>query len=318
VFAYTVRRLLAAVPLVLVALYLVYVGISFTTDPLSEFYLCLPRCQTGYDAIVETYNLDVNIWLRPFIWASRALEGDFGRSIVAGQDVSTVLWERGVNTAIIAIPAFLVSATLALLLSVYSARRQYSIGDYALTGLSFIGLAFPAFVLGLVLQVLLAVKLPEWTGWKLFYTGGKRTGNVGEILGTMTLPILTLSVLFIAEESRFGRAAMLEVINSDYIRTARAKGLSERRVIWKHALRNALIPLVTLWALTFSALLGGSVITESIFSWPGLGQIFIPALQRPDLSLIMGIVIFTALLTIVFNLIADLLYGVLDPRIRYD
>jgi len=318
VFAYTVRRLLAAVPLVLVALYLVYVGISFTTDPLSEFYLCLPRCQTGYDAIVETYHLDVNIWLRPFIWASNALEGDFGRSIVAGQDVSTVLWQRGVNTALLAIPAFMISATLALLLSVYSARRQYSFGDYALTGLSFIGLAFPAFVLGLVLQVVLAVKLPEWTGWKLFYTGGKRTGGIGEILGTMTLPILTLSVLFVAEESRFGRAAMLEVINSDYIRTARAKGLSERRVIWRHALRNALIPLVTLWALTFSALLGGSVITESIFSWPGLGQIFIPALQRPDLSLLMGIVIFTALLTIVFNLIADLLYGVLDPRIRYD
>jgi peptide/nickel transport system permease protein len=124
--------------------------------------------------------------------------------------------------------------------------------------------------------------------------------------------------LFVAADSRFGRAAMLEVINSDYIRTARAKGLSERRVIWKHALRNALIPLVTLWALNFSALLGGSVITESVFSWPGLGQILIPALQRPDLDMVMGIVIFTAVITVMFNLLADLLYGVLDPRIRYD
>lgn len=316
--AYTVRRLLAAVPLLLVALYLVYVGVSLTTDPLSEFYLCLPRCQTGYDTIVETYNLDVNVLVRPFIWAGDALQGDFGRSVVVGEPVGEVLWERGINTAMLAIPSFVISATLAVLLSVYSARRQYSFGDYALTGLAFFGLAFPAFVLGLVLQVILAVKLPEWTGWKIFYTGGKRTDSLAEIIGTMTLPILTLSVLFVAEESRFGRAAMLEVISSDYIRTARAKGLTDRRVIWKHALRNALIPLVTIWALTFSALLGGSVITESIFSWPGLGQIFIPALARPDLNLVMGIVIFTAILTITFNLIADILYGVLDPRIRYD
>lgn len=317
-FAYTVRRILIAVPVLLVALYLVYVGVSLTTDPLSQFYLCLPRCQEGYDTIVEIYNLDTNVWLRPFVWGADAIRGDFGESSVVGEPVASVLWERGRNTAMVAVPAFVISAVLALLLSVYSTRRQYSFGDYALTGLSFVGLAFPAFVLGLVLQVVLAVKLPEWTGRKIFYTGGKRTGSTGELLGSIALPVITLSILFIAEESRFGRAAMLEVVNSDYIRTARAKGLSDRKVIWKHALRNALIPLVTLWALTFSALLGGSVITESIFSWPGLGQIFIPALQRPDLDLVMGIVIFTAIVTITFNLIADILYGVLDPRIRYD
>ncbi len=317
-FAYTVRRILTTVPLLLVALYLVYVGVSFTTDPLAEWYLCLPRCQDGFDQIVELYNLDQSMWVRPFPWFIDAIGGDFGDSTVAGEPVSTVLWNRGRNSAMIAIPAFVIAAVLALLLSVYSARRQYSAGDYALTGISFVGIAFPAFVLGLVLQVIFAVKLPEWTGWKIFYTGGKRDANIGERFGTMALPIATLATLFVAADSRFGRAAMLEVINSDYIRTARAKGLSERRVIWKHALRNALIPLVTLWALNFSALLGGSVITETVFSWPGLGQILIPALGRPDLNLVMGIVIFTAILTVTFNLIADLLYGVLDPRIRYD
>jgi peptide/nickel transport system permease protein len=318
VFAYSIRRILTTIPLLLTALYLVYIGVSVTTDPLAEFRLCLPRCQEGYDRIVQLYNLDQSVFVRPFGWAADAVTGDFGSSTVAGQPVSTVLWERGINTAMVAIPAFLLAAVLALLLSVYSARRQYSAGDYALTGLSFLGIAFPAFVLGLVLQVIFAIKLPEWTGWKLFYTGGKRDGNIGEIIGTVTLPVVTLAALFVAADSRFGRAAMLEVINSDYIRTARAKGLSERRVIWKHALRNALIPLVTLWALNFSALLGGSVITESVFSWPGLGQILIPALQRPDLDMVMGIVIFTAVITVMFNLLADLLYGVLDPRIRYD
>lgn len=317
-FAYSVRRIVTTIPLLFVALYLVYVGVSFTTDPLAEWYLCLPRCQDGFDRIVSIYNLDVSIWLRPFGWFADALTGDFGDSNVVGEPVSTVLWDRGRNSAMIAIPAFVLSAILALLLSVYSARRQYSIGDYTLTGLSFIGIAFPAFVLGLVLQVIFAVKMPEWTGYKWFYTGGKRDGNIGERIGTMTLPIVTLAALFVATDSRFGRAAMLEVIHSDYIRTARAKGLSERRVIWKHALRNALIPLVTLWALNFSALLGGSVITETVFSWPGLGQVLIPALTRPDLNLVMGIVIFTAILTVTFNLIADILYGVLDPRIRYD
>ena len=317
-FAYSVRRILTTIPLLLVALYLVYIGVSVTTDPLAEFRLCLPRCQEGYDRIVELYNLEQSVFVRPFGWAADAVTGDFGTSNVAGQPVSTVLWERGINSAMIAVPAFLLAAVLALLLSVYSARRQYSAGDYVLTGLSFLGIAFPAFVLGLVLQVIFAIKLPEWTGWKLFYTGGKRNDNIGEIIGTVTLPVVTLATLFVAADSRFGRAAMLEVINSDFIRTARAKGLSERRVIWRHALRNALIPLVTLWALNFSALLGGSVITESVFSWPGLGQILIPALQRPDLDMVMGIVIFTAIITVVFNLLADLLYGVLDPRIRYD
>ncbi|MDH5294958.1 MAG: ABC transporter permease, partial [Acidimicrobiia bacterium] len=124
--------------------------------------------------------------------------------------------------------------------------------------------------------------------------------------------------VLLATESRFQRAAMLEVIGSDYIRTARAKGLSERRVIFKHALRNALIPLVTLWALDFAGLLGGSVITETIFAWPGLGQLLVSALPNLDLDLVMGLVMVAALLTISFNLLADLLYGVLDPRIRYD
>ena len=317
-FAYSVRRILTTIPLLLVALYLVFVGVSYTTDPLGQFRLCLPRCQAGYDQIVEAYNLDVSIWVRPFLWAQDAISGNLGDSVVVGEPVTEVLIDRGINTAMVAIPAFLISAVLALLLSVYSARRQYSIGDYTLTGLSFLGLAFPSFVLALVLQVLLAVKLPEWTGQKWFYTGGKRDETFGQLLGSIALPAISLSILFIAADSRFGRAAMLDTINADYIRTARAKGLTERRVIWRHALRNALIPIVTLWALNFAALLGGSVVTETVFSWPGLGQVFIPALTRPDLNLLMGIVIISAIFTITFNLIADLLYGVLDPRIRYD
>jgi len=316
VIAYVTRRLLATIPLLLLALYLVHVGVSLTTDPLAEFYLCLPRCQEGFDQIEEIYNLDVNVWIRPFYWFQDVLAGDLGDSATIGEPVSDVLRTRGWNTAMIAFPAFLVSAILALLLSVYSARHQYSFGDYFFTGLAFIGLAFPSFVLALIIQNIFGVQLENWFGIKPFNTGRKTGENFFELLRDIALPVMSLSILFISADSRFGRASMLETLNQDYIRTARAKGLDERKVVWKHALRNALIPLVTLWALNFSALMGGSVVTESIFSWPGLGPAFIRGLTSADLNLVLGIVLLTGTITVVFNLVADVMYGVLDPRIR--
>ena len=317
-FAYITRRLLSTIPLLFIALYLVHVGVSATTDPLSQFYLCLPRCQDGFDRIVEVYDLDVSIWVRPLYWFQDALQGDLGEASSIGEPVTEVLRSRGWNTAMIAIPAFIVGSGIAVLLSVYSARRQYSAGDYFFTGLSFLGLAMPAFVLALIIQNIFAVQLENWFGIKPFNTGRKTGETPLELLRDIALPAMSLAILGIAAESRFGRAAMLETLNQDYIRTARAKGLDERKVVWKHALRNALIPLVTLWALSFSALLSGSIVTESIFSWPGLGPAFLRALGDTDLNLILGITIFTAFVTILFNLIADIMYGVLDPRIRLD
>ncbi|MEY2974493.1 MAG: hypothetical protein RIR49_913 [Actinomycetota bacterium] len=317
-FAYVLRRVLATVPLLLAALYLVHVGVSATTNPLADFFLCLPRCQDGYDRIVEVYNLDVSIWVRPFYWFADAASGDLGFSSSIGIPVTEVLTDRGWNTAKIAVPAFVFGSIIALLLSIYSARRPYSKGDYLFTGLSFIGFAFPSFVMALLLQNIFGVQFENWFGVKPFNTGRMTGETLLEQIRDVTLPATSLAILGIAADSRFGRAAMLETLNQDYIRTARAKGLTERRVVWKHALRNALIPIVTLWALNFSALLGGAVVTESIFSWPGLGPAFLKALGEPDLALVLGFVIFTGVITIVFNLIADLLYGVLDPRIRFD
>ncbi|MEO1056660.1 MAG: ABC transporter permease [Actinomycetota bacterium] len=315
-FAYITRRILVSIPLLAVALYLVFIGVSLTTDPRAEFYLCLPRCQEGFDRITEQYNLDVSVWVRPFIWFGEALTGDLGESTTIGLPVTEVLRTRGWNTAMIAIPAFLVSAIFALLLSVYSARHQYTAGDYFFTGLAFVGLAFPSFVLALVIQNIFGVQFQNWFGVKPFNTGRKTGQNFFELLRDITLPAMSLAILFISADSRFGRASMLETLNQDYIRTARAKGISERTVVWKHALRNALIPLVTLWALNFSALLSGSVVTESIFSWPGLGPAFITGLNASDLDLVLGIVLLTGSIVVVFNLVADVLYGVLDPRIR--
>jgi len=317
-FAYITRRVLATIPLLVLALYLVHVMVSATTDPLANFYLCLPRCQDGYDQIVEAYSLDVNMWLRPFVWFGDALGGNLGMSDSIGIPVTEVLWDRGRNTAMIAVPAFLIGSVVALLLAVYSARRPYTKGDYAFTGLSFIGFAFPSFVMALLLQNIFGVQFEKWFGIKPFNTGRKTGENFLELARDVFLPSLTLIIIGIAADSRFGRASMLETLNQDYIRTARAKGVPEKTVVWKHALRNALIPLVTLWALNFSALLGGSVVTESIYSWPGLGPAFLRGIGESDQNLVLGIVIFSATITVIFNLIADILYGVLDPRIRFD
>ncbi|MFK8024616.1 MAG: ABC transporter permease [Ilumatobacter sp.] len=306
-----------AIPLLVIAMYFVHVMVSTTVDPLSEFYLCLPRCQEGFDAITAQYNLDTNVWLRPFTYFGDLLTGEgLGDSTSVGEPVGEVMRTRAWNTAMVAVPAFIIGVVLSLLLSVYSARRQYSIGDYTFTGLSFLGFAMPSFVLALILQVVFAVKFEQWTGLKPFNTGRKTGENFLQLARDVTLPAVSLAILGIAADSRFGRASMLETLNQDYIRTARAKGLSERTVVWKHALRNALIPLVTLWALGFSVLLSGAVVTESIFSWPGLGQVFLRALGDADLDLLMAIVMFTGILTVTFNLIADVLYGFLDPRIR--
>lgn len=317
-FAYITRRLLSTIPLLAIALYVVHVGISATTNPRADFILCRPQCQAGYDQITEVYNLDVNIWIRPFTYFADLFQGSLGDSNAYGESVGEILLQRGWNTALIAIPAFLVSAIFALLLSVYSAKNQYSKGDYFFTGLSFLGLAMPSFVLALVLQYFVAVKMPEVIGVKPFNTGRKSNTNFIELLRDITLPAISLSILFISADSRFGRSSMLETLNQDYIRTARAKGLPERTVVWKHALRNGLIPLVTLWALNFSALLGGSIVTETIFSWPGLGPALVRGLNEADQYLVLGIVMFIAIVTVFFNLVADILYGVLDPRIRLD
>ena len=316
--AYTVRRLLATIPLLVVGSFFVFWAVSFASDPLARLATCTTCDQSAYQRIIDLYELDESIPERYLGWVGDALTGDLGRSTSVGQDVSTILRTRGWNTAMLAVPAFVITASLAVLIAVYSATRQYSKADYAITGLSFLGISMPTFFFGLLLQVFWGIWWQDWTGTKPFYVTGKHDDGFLDLLASMTLPVLTLVTISVAAESRFGRAAMLEVVGSDYIRTARAKGLSRRRVVWRHGLRNALIPLVTLWALDFAILLSGAVVTETVFAWPGLGPALVRGIFESDLDLVMGITMFSAVLVIGCNLVADLLYGVLDPRIRYD
>lgn len=316
---YAFRRIAATLPVLVGATFLVYVLVSVANDPLARLATCTNCDQAAYDRIIDLYDLDQPIPVRFLGWIGSAVQGDLGVSTSLGeQPVGPILFERAWNTALLAVPAFVLIAITALVLSVISAVRQYSLGDYLVTGGSFLGISMPTFFFGLLLQVAFGVWWQDWTGTKPFYVTGMHLESWGDYIASATLPIATLALVIVATESRFGRASMLEVINADYIRMARSKGLSERKVVFVHALRNAMIPIVTLWALDFSALLGGSVITETIFAWPGLGQLLVSSLTAQDLDLVMGVVMFIAVITIAFNLIADLLYGFLDPRVRYD
>jgi peptide/nickel transport system permease protein len=319
--AYATRRILATIPLLAIGTFIIYWLTAISGDPLLKFATCQLCDRSAYDRIIDLYQLDRPIPVRYANWVLDAVRGDFGPAISQGMaDANAVVLSRAVNTARLAIPAFLIVVVLAVTLGVYSAVNQYSRVDYAVTGISFFGISLPTFVFALALQAG-AIWLLNTTGLRPFYVTGMRTVAMDgwlDMVRSHVLPIMTLVIVITAGESRFQRAAMLEVINSDYIRTARAKGLPRRTVILRHGLRNALIPMVTIWALDFAALLGGSLVTETIFGWPGVGPLFVNAVSVQDLNLVMAVVMLSSLLVIAFNLLADLAYGWLDPRIRYE
>jgi len=212
-------------------------------------------------------------------------------------------------------------------LGIYQALKQYSFFDQTMTFASFVTYSTPIFVLAIGLQIILALYLEKWTGVKFFYTSGMNSvhyadfsfwGRIGDTVQHLFLPSISIALISIAGYSRFQRASMLDVMHSDYLRTAKAKGLSRRTVIVKHALRNALIPIVTLVSLDIAALLGGAVITETIFAWPGMGRLYITAIGANDWPEVLAVVMIIGVMVVVMNLIADLSYGWLDPRVRYD
>ncbi len=225
------------------------------------------------------------------------------------------------HTAQVILIAQLIALVLGVAVGIFSAIRQYSIFDYTFTSISFLGYAMPTFWLALLLQILFVDIYLKWHV-RIFYTSGLNSHGSAtwslDRLQHIALPVATLSIVSFALYSRFMRASMLDVINTDYVRTARAKGLPERLVIMRHVFRNALIPIVTVSALQFGFLLAGAVVTESIFTLDGMGYYFIQKLGQADVYAIMGYLIVVSISIVTFNLIADILYGFLDPRIRYD
>jgi peptide/nickel transport system permease protein len=257
-------------------------------------------------------------WIKAFV-----LEGDWGYSIKFRRPVADMISERLPATLLLFGVGFLVTLLIAIPVGVYSALKPYSFFDNLVTTLSFAGQSVPVYWLGLLLIVIfyLLVKNPFGTG-PLFPAGGMYTvgkeGNVLDLIWHLVLPIIAVSAGWVAWYSRFLRSSMRDVLNEDYMRTARAKGLPLRLVHFRHGLRNALLPLVTMMALDLPSVFGGAVFIETIFSWPGMGRLFWDAARGRDYPVLLAVVMIEAALILVFNLLADVLYGFLDPRIRYD
>jgi len=317
---FVARRIVFSIPVLLIASVLVFFFVRETTDPLARLRagtkdpttLVREKHRLGLDKPLPT---QYTHWLKDFVQLK------WGTSFVTNRSVAADMKSRFWNTVQLIFWGILLSGITAIAIGVYSAARQYSALDYTFTGLSFVGLSMPPFWFALMAIQFLVFAPKNWLHLQnpIFYSVGIHSAaNAGAVdyARHLALPVLVLSVQLIAGWSRYQRASMLDVMSADYIRTARAKGVSRRAVLFKHALRNALIPLVTVMAIDIGALFGGLIITETIFAWPGMGQFFVTAITNGDTNVILPWLMVVATFIIGFNLFADVLYGALDPRIR--
>jgi peptide/nickel transport system permease protein len=321
---YVVRRLLYSIPVLVAASFLIFTFTVTTADPLSELRERRNVNPNALALITKEKHLDEPVIVRYGYWARDAVTNKFGTTIIGDRPIWDDLKRVIPHTIQLVLAAEIIAILLAIGIGMYSALRQYSAFDYFATSVSFLGVALPVFWLALILQVVFTNIFLKWDV-RIFYTAQLSSVEPGhgfhflvDRVQHLVLPVTCLVVGQVAIYSRFVRASMLEVINSDYIRSARAKGLTERRTIMKHAFRNALIPLTTLVGLSLGALIGGAVITETIFALDGMGLYFINSLNDGDPFPLMAWLMVTSVMIIIGNLVADIAYGYLDPRIRLE
>ncbi len=317
---YLIRRLIQAIPL-LILLSIFMFSLIHLLPGGPEQVLYNPHLGAeGRAAMRARFGLDDPVPVQYLKWISRALVGDFGFSFANNQPVSQNIGQAFPNTLELLGTAFSMALVLAILLGVISAVRQGTITDYALTTISYFGIAMPTFLFGLFAQDIFGVRL------HLLPVSG--TSTPGVIFSNpfdtfldhfihLILPATVLAGLSIAGWSRYMRSSMIEAIKQDYIRTARAKGVGPVRLLVGHALRNAVIPLITVVALDFGQIAGGATITEGVFAWPGMGRLFLDSLEARDFPILLAMLLIGSVFVVLFNLLADVLYAVMDPRIRY-
>jgi peptide/nickel transport system permease protein len=316
VVRYTVRRLLGAIPLLLGVAVLSFIFMQLAPGGPDALFARNGRMsEAQLEAIRHNLGLDRPMHIQLLIWLGNLLRGNLGTSYTQFQPVSKVIWEVFPNTVILMAAGLGISLLFSLTFGILAARRQYGFIDNFTSFVSYFGLAMPVFWFGLMLQILFAVKL----GW--LPSAGKHAadgGGLWDLAKHLAMPALTIAIGSIAGWSRYVRSSTLEAMEQEYVRTARAKGLVERRVVLSHVLRNALIPFVTVVGIDVPLYLTGAVLTETVFSWPGMGRLFFDSLTTRDYPVLMGTLVLGAVLIILGNLIADLVYGLLDPRIKYD
>ncbi|MBT9281700.1 MAG: ABC transporter permease [Hydrogenibacillus schlegelii] len=318
---YIVRRLLESIPTIIGVSIVIFLAFTLAPgDPISAKYGSDPRMTEERKAeLRELYGLNDPLPTRYVRWIGDVLKGDFGESFLYRQPVADVLKTFIWNSFLLSASVLVLQWMLALVIGVTTAVRQYSLYDSVVTVLVFVAMSLPSFFFGLLLLKLFAVDYRIFPLGGMITTGADYTGfrHVLDVAYHMALPVITLTLLSIGGTTRYFRMQMLEVIRQDYIRTARAKGLKERVVVFKHALRNALLPLITLFTLELPGLFAGAIITERIFNWPGIGRVTLDGLYQRDYPLMMGFTLLIAFLTVLANILADVLYGVADPRVRH-
>jgi peptide/nickel transport system permease protein len=316
---YIVRRALQAVP--------VLFGITMLTFLIMQLAPGNPL-QTMIDPRIspeemrqaeQSMGMDRPAILQYFTWLAQLLRGNLGYTIRTGQSVSGLILDRLPATLYLTMSAFVLSFVVGVPLGVYSATHKYQTSDYSLTVFAFVGISIPSFFFGLALIFLFSLRLGVLPSGGMMTIGPALSGwpAVVNRLRHLALPAVVLALPNLATVMRFTRSSMIDVMSNDYIRTVRAKGVKERVVRYKHALRNALIPVVTIFGLSIPFLFGGAYITERIFNWPGMGSLGIQAIYSREYPIIMGLNLFTSALVLAGNLIADVLYAIVDPRIRY-
>jgi len=340
---YILRRLAQAIPQLFIISIILFVLMQAFGDPIATLGGRIPPRPEDKERLRRQMGLDQPVYMQYVIWLvgndwnkidmdgdgisetpgkrTGILRGDWGNSLVTRQPVIKMIGERLPNTLLLMLTVEVIIIIFSLTLGLVSALRPYSVFDNVVTGLSFIGYSMPVFWLALSLMYIFAVNFRRW-GLPYLPTVGMYDPAVGktpfELFKHMILPVTTLSIISIAGYSRFVRSSVMEVLGEDYVRTARAKGLRSMLVVGKHALPNAALPFITLIGLDLPFLLAGAVVTERIFAWPGMGRLFIDHTERADFPVLMGILMLIALAVVVFQIITDIVYSFVDPRIRLE
>lgn len=311
---YIIKRILSLIPVLFVVSIAIFLIVHLTPGDPAAAILGLEASEEQIQELNETMGLNLPIYQQYFNWVSGVLQGDFGDSYFMNEPVTDAIFKHLGPTVSLALLAEIVALVLALPIGILAAYRRGSFTDKSLMVISLLGMAIPSFLLGLLLMLAFGVAL-QWlpvAGYKPLSQG------LWNHLRYLILPAISLGAFQAALVARMTRSSMLEVLNKGFIKTARAKGVKEHKVVIKHAFRNAFLPILTVIGQSFGALVTGAVVVETIFNLPGLGQLIMNSIERRDFAVIQGVVLFVTLIYVFINLIVDLLYGVIDPRVRLE
>ncbi len=316
-WSYIIRRIVQALFILLIITGVCFTLTRLSSDPMAQYGGKQGITAADRAALRQRLGLDQPIPVQYLAWLNLALHGELGDSFFSHQPVATLLAQRLPMTIVLMFTAEIIIVIVALFLGIIAAVKQYSLTDNVITSFSFIGYSMPIFFIALGLMQIFAV---QFKAWKLPYlpTGADVWDfkNPAALAWHLVLPVSCLVIIQVAGYSRFLRSSILEVLGLDYIRTARAKGLRERAVLFRHALRNAALPFITILGLDIPFLLGGALVTESIFAWPGMGRLFWEYAQRGDYPVVNGVLLVTSSAVVFFTIIVDVTYTLIDPRIR--